>query len=113
MATSAAATWTTARRGCSTTPRFLCYLKNPVGFDGWRYDMVKGCPGYYAGMCNDASAPVFSVGEFSDSNRQLLSNWIAPADSDPGRKNAFREYRAQRLMAYAYTLTYPGITSAI
>jgi alpha-amylase len=67
---------------------FLRWLKNTIGFDGWRYDMVKGYPGYYVGMYDTASAPVFSVGEFYDANRQLLVNWIDSTDNSQGKANA-------------------------
>lgn len=67
---------------------FLRWLKNTIGFDGWRYDMVKGYPGHYVGMYDAASAPVFSVGEFYDANRQLLASWIDSTDSSPDKKNA-------------------------
>jgi alpha-amylase len=67
---------------------FLRWLRNTVGFDGWRYDMVKGYPGYYVGMYDQASNPVFSVGEFYDANRQLLASWIDSTDSSQDKKNA-------------------------
>lgn len=70
------------------TKVFLRYLKNTVGFDGWRYDMVKGYPGYYVGMYDSASNPVFSVGEFYDANRQLLANWVDSTDSASDKRNA-------------------------
>ncbi|OGR40459.1 MAG: hypothetical protein A2X29_09920 [Elusimicrobia bacterium GWA2_64_40] len=67
---------------------FLRWLRNTVGFDGWRYDMVKGYPPYYVGQYNEASSPLFSVGEFYDSNRQLLASWVDGTDNGPGKKNA-------------------------
>ena len=149
---------------------FLRWLKNDIGFDGWRYDMVKGYAPYYTQMYNEASSPIFSVGEFYDGNRQLLANWIDATDNTPGKvnastafdfttryaiiaaveseryeglndngrpsgligwwpaksvtyveshdtsprdpkfiQNASAEYKAQRLLGYAYILTHPGI----
>jgi len=67
---------------------FMRWLKNTVGFDGWRYDMVKGYAPYYVQMYNEASSPIFSVGEFYDTNRQLLSNWIDGTDSNSNKLNA-------------------------
>ena len=52
------------------------WLKNTIGFDGWRYDLVKGFSPYYVGMYNDATSPYFSVGEYYDGNRQLVQNWV-------------------------------------
>ena len=64
-----------------------------VGFDGWRYDYVKGYNGSYVGIYNNATSPYFSVGEYwtslcyngegcgsdanyPDAHRQLLVNWV-------------------------------------
>ena len=151
------------------TKIFMRWLKNEVGFDGWRYDMVKGYAPYYTQMYNEASSPIFSVGEFYDGNRQLIANWIDGTDTgtkanassafdfttryaiiaaveseryeglndnglpsgligwwpaksvtyveshdtsprDPKFiQTASAEYKAQRLIGYAYILTHPGI----
>ena len=64
------------------------WLKNTVGFDGWRYDMVKGYPAKYVQLYNEASSPVFSVGEFYDTNRQDLANWVDGTDTTAGKINA-------------------------
>lgn len=47
-----------------------------VGFQGWRYDLVKGYHGRFVGEYNDATAPDLSVGEFFDGDRQKVTNWI-------------------------------------
>ncbi len=152
------------------TKIFLRWLRNEIGFDGWRYDMVKGYPARYVRLYNEASAPVFSVGEYYDGNRQLVTDWIDGTGSGPEKADASaafdfparyaligaveteryelladngrpsgligwwpakavtfvenhdtsprdpgfiqgapQEYRAQRLMAYSYILTHPGI----
>ncbi len=70
------------------TKIFMRWLKNTVGFDGWRYDMVKGYPAHYIQEYNEASSPVFSVGEFYDTDRQLLSGWIDGTDTSPDKVNA-------------------------
>ncbi|MFA6584608.1 MAG: alpha-amylase C-terminal beta-sheet domain-containing protein, partial [Elusimicrobiaceae bacterium] len=67
--------------------KFLQYLRR-IGFDGWRYDMVKGYPGYYVGLYNQASRPLFSVGEYFDGDRQTIINWIDSTDMTPGKRNA-------------------------
>ena len=150
--------------------KFLRWLRAGPGFDGWRYDMVKGYPARYVGLYNAASAPLFSVGEYYDTDRQKLADWVDGTDpspdkgaasavfdfttryalaaaveserygplSDGGRPagligwwpakavtfienhdtsprdpgfiaSASAEYRTQRLMAYAYLLTHPGV----
>lgn len=67
---------------------FLRWMKNTVGFDGWRYDMVKGYSPYYVRMYNEASSPVFSVGEFYDTDRQRLADWVDGTDYSSGKENA-------------------------
>jgi len=152
------------------TKIFMRWLKNDIGFDGWRYDMVKGYPAHYTQLYNEASSPIFSVGEFYDGNRQLIANWIDGTDNSSAKVNAStafdfptryaiiaaveseryeglndngrpsgligwwpaksvtyveshdtsprdpkfiatasEEYKAQRLIGYAYILTHPGI----
>ncbi len=149
---------------------FMRWLKNTIGFDGWRYDMVKGYAAYHIEDYNKASDPVFTVGEVYDGNRQVVANWIDGTDDSPGKANASSafdfptkfnlitaieneryeilndngkpsgligwwpakavtfvenhdtsprdpnfianatpEYKAERLMAYAYILTHPGV----
>lgn len=71
-----------------------------AGFDGWRYDYVRGFSGAYVGSYNAASTPYFSVGEVwpdisgdyyaSCSNinyhRQQIVDWV---DATGGRSTAF------------------------
>ncbi len=55
---------------------FLRWLRYTIGFDGWRYDMVKGYRPERVRDYNAASGPGFSVGEYYDTNRQLLVDWV-------------------------------------
>jgi alpha-amylase len=64
---------------------YLRRLKG-VGFQGWRYDFVKGYHGRFVGEYNDASQPAFSVGEFYDGDRQKVAGWI---DSTGDKSTAF------------------------
>jgi alpha-amylase len=57
-----------------------------VGFEGWRYDLVKGYHGRFVGEYNDATAPGLSVGEYFDGDRQKVTNWL---DVTGGRSTAF------------------------
>jgi alpha-amylase len=57
-----------------------------VGFQGWRYDLVKGFDGRFVGEYNRASNPRFSVGEFFDTDRQKVTGWI---DATQGTSAAF------------------------
>ncbi len=64
------------------------YLKSlqAAGFSGWRFDEVRGYAGAFVGQYNDASAPKISIGEFWDSDRQKVIDWV---DSTRGRSMAF------------------------
>ena len=75
---------------------WLNWLKDSrnAGFDGWRYDYVRGFNGSYVKTYNDATNPYFSVGELWDNlnlnnvnaHRQQIVNWI---DQAQGRTAAF------------------------
>ena len=54
---------------------YLKYLKNDLGYTGFRYDMVKGYDGYHVGNYNDAASIEFSVGEYWDNN-EAIKIWI-------------------------------------
>lgn len=55
---------------------YLLWLKNYIGYDGWRYDFCKGYSGYYNYIFNKASEPYLSVGEYWDGNYDLVAKWI-------------------------------------
>lgn len=57
-----------------------------AGFSGWRFDEVRGYGGEFVGGYNDRSRPYLSVGEFWDSDRQTVVNWI---DATGGKSMAF------------------------
>jgi len=54
---------------------YIDYLKNEMGFAGFRYDMVKGFGAQYIGIYNNSANPTFSVGEYWD-NQEAIQNWI-------------------------------------
>ena len=54
---------------------YLTRLK-ALGFDSWRWDMVKGFGPSYVGIYNTNSVPYSSVGEYWDGNSTTLKNWI-------------------------------------
>ncbi len=55
---------------------YLKWLKNTIGFEGFRYDLVKGYDPKYTAEYNTAAAPYFSVGEFYQSNYDDLAGWV-------------------------------------
>ena len=55
---------------------YLAWLKGDYGYDGWRYDFVKGFSGTYVGLYNEASQPYISVGEYWDGSYDNVAAWI-------------------------------------
>lgn len=45
---------------------YLNWMRDSIGYDGWRYDMVKGYKGKYVSMYNLSSEPFLSVAEYWD-----------------------------------------------
>ncbi|XP_059283799.1 uncharacterized protein LOC132037321 [Lycium ferocissimum] len=80
--------------------KWLNWLRNDVGFDGWRLDFVRGFSGGYIKEYIEASNPAFSIGEYWDSlayeggnlsynqdaHRQRIVNWI---NATGGSSSAF------------------------
>lgn len=54
---------------------YLKFLKEDIGYTGFRYDMVKGFSGTHVADYNDATGVKFSVGEYWDGNPYII-NWI-------------------------------------
>lgn len=54
---------------------YLKYLKDDLGYTGFRYDMVKGFGGNHVADYNDATGVEYSVGEYWDGNDKIES-WI-------------------------------------
>lgn len=54
---------------------YVDYLKNDLGYAGFRYDMVKGYAGSHVADYNDAVGIDYSVGEYWDSNEKIIV-WI-------------------------------------
>ncbi|XP_002972254.2 alpha-amylase type B isozyme [Selaginella moellendorffii] len=70
---------------------WMKWMKETIGFDGWRFDFSKGYAGSYTGLYIERTTPEFSVGEFwtnlnygpdgsveynQDSHRQEVVDWI-------------------------------------
>jgi len=51
------------------------YYKNTMGFDGWRFDYVKGFGGWVVKEWQN-NVGGFAVGEYWDGNAQLLQDWV-------------------------------------
>ncbi|KAG9439801.1 hypothetical protein H6P81_019966 [Aristolochia fimbriata] len=80
--------------------QWLNWLRNDIGFDGWRLDFVRGFSGGYVKEYIEASNPAFAIGEYWDSlayeggnlcynqdaHRQRIVNWI---NATGGTSSAF------------------------
>ncbi|KAJ0901493.1 putative alpha-amylase [Helianthus annuus] len=78
----------------------LNWLKNNIGYDGWRLEFVRGFSGEYVKDYIEASNPAFAIGEYWDSlayeggdlcynqdaHRQRVINWI---NATSGTSSAF------------------------
>ena len=56
--------------------KWMRFLKNNLGFDGWRYDFVHGYNPIYNKEYNDATNPYFAVGELLESSRVQINNFV-------------------------------------
>lgn len=79
---------------------WLNWLRNDIGFDGWRLDFVRGFSGTYVKEYIESSNPAFAIGEYWDSlayehgslcynqdvHRQRIVNWI---NATGGTSSAF------------------------
>ncbi len=55
---------------------YLDFLKNDIGYAGFRYDFVKGYAPKYNGMYNAATNIEYSVGEYWDGDVAKVKKWI-------------------------------------
>lgn len=60
---------------------YLDFLKNDLGYVGFRYDFVKGFAAQYVGLYNKTAQPQFSVGECWD-NKNVITSWINGTKQD-------------------------------
>ncbi|KAF8408199.1 hypothetical protein HHK36_007342 [Tetracentron sinense] len=107
--------------------KWLNWLRNDIGFDGWRLDFVRGFSGGYVKEYIEASNPAFAIGEYWDSlayeggnlcynqdaHRQRIVNWINASGGtssafDVTTKGHWPFPRDKLAQGYAYILTHPG-----
>ena len=55
---------------------WLRWLQAEVGFDAFRFDNTKGYAGKFTNYYISQTAPMYTVSEFYDSNRALISGWL-------------------------------------
>lgn len=96
---------------------WMRWLRNDVGFVGWRYDLVKGFAGWGVEALNRATNPVFTVGEFLDGNTDKVVAWIDGSHPEPPYRSAafdFPFYYAlyDAVMSRQFDRLRPGARSA-
>lgn len=55
---------------------YMHFLKNEMGYSGWRYDMTKGFSASFVNEYNVAAGGYFSVGEYFDGSYDLCKTWV-------------------------------------
>ncbi|KAG1347818.1 Alpha-amylase isozyme 2A [Cocos nucifera] len=88
---------------------WLNWLRNDVGFDGWRLDFVRGFSGGYVKEYIEASNPAFAIGEYWDSLAYEGGNLCYNQGIViPFRAGHWPFPRDKLGQGYAYILTHPG-----
>lgn len=95
---------------------FLTWMRDSIGYDGFRYDFMKGIHGSHLNDYNKASAPYFSVAELFDGDIDKQLGYLQDAQYStyvfdfPGKFTiydaAIREYNLKNLKGNGYTLIY-------
>ena len=67
---------------------YVKFLKDDLGYTGFRYDMVKGFSGSHVADYNGVAGIEYSVGEYWDSNDKI-ENWITTT----GKKSAAFDFQ--------------------
>lgn len=58
---------------------WMNWLKTEIGFDGWRFDFVKGYAPQYTKVYMENTNPNFAVGENWSTDRQAVMHWVNAA----------------------------------
>lgn len=100
----------------SQLKEWLSWLKNPIGFDGWRYDYVKGFAPNNIRAYNDHTQPFWSVGEFWDYDPNHIIGWINATHSDKARKSTAFDFPTKKILTdhfgshqYSVLASLPGL----
>ncbi|WP_010661853.1 starch-binding protein [Marinilabilia salmonicolor] len=89
----------------NTIKAYLDFLKNEIGYDGWRYDLVKGYEGSYTEMYNNSANAYLSVGEFWDGNYDLVTGWIDATNATSTAFDFPAKYAINNAFNNGYNLT--------
>lgn len=91
---------------------WLNWMRESVGFDGWRLDFVRGFSGEAVREYMEASDPAFAVGEYWDT---LAYNWegVPEPNQDAHRQRIINWINAAGGRATAFDVTTKGILHAV
>ena len=89
----------------NTIKAYLGFLKNDIGYDGWRYDLVKGYDGSYTATYNNSANAYFSVGEFWDGNYDYVTGWIDATNATSTAFDFPEKYALNNAFNNGYNLT--------
>ena len=90
---------------------YLHFLKEEMGYRGFRYDMVKGYGPEFIKIYNEAAKPELSVGEYWDYNYENVVGWI----KGTGYSSAAFDFPLKNIINEAFgrgnwgALTYKGV----
>ncbi len=70
---------------------WLRWLKEEIGFAGWRWDYARGFDPAFVGQYNEATGPSVSIGEYTGSEPREIADWIEGTGrgGKNGRSSAF------------------------
>lgn len=89
----------------NTIKAYLDFLKNEIGYDGWRYDLVKGFSGNYIEMYNNSANAHLSVGEFWDADYDKVTGWINATNKTSTAFDFPQKYQINKAFNNGYNLT--------
>ena len=77
---------------------WMRWLKEEIGFDGWRYDYVKGFAAEHIMEYNDFTQPVLSVGEFWDWDTNNVLKWIDETHTTPENQSMAFDFPTKKIL---------------
>jgi len=83
---------------------WMSWLKNDIGFAGWRYDYVKGFNGWHVGDYNAHTSPDFSVGELWEDGAPAdgLNTWVDQTAQVSGGKSLIFDFTTKHALNQAF-----------
>ena len=84
---------------------YLHFLRHVVGYDGWRYDIVKGFSGSFIPIFNNQAGAHFSVGEYWDGSFDAVTNWIRATNYASTAFDFPQKYAINEAFNNGYNLT--------